>query len=106
PGFFVAPLAGMVPAYASAPVLILIGAAMFKSVTAIDFGPLEDGLPAFLTIVLISLTFSITQGILWGFISRVGLYGLAGRRREVHPVMFILAAISVGLLVLEHGPLS
>jgi len=106
PCFFVAPLAGMVPAYASAPVLILIGAAMFKSVTAIDFGRLEDGLPAFLTIVLIPLTFSITQGILWGFISHVGLYCLAGRRREVHPVMFILAAISVGLLVLEHGPLS
>jgi AGZA family xanthine/uracil permease-like MFS transporter len=106
PCFFVAPLAGMVPAYATAPVLVLIGAAMFKSVTAIDFTKLEDGLPAFLTIVLIPLTFSITQGILWGFISHVGLYCLAGRRREVHPVMYALAAISVGLLVLEHSPLS
>ena len=106
PCFFVAPLAGMVPAYATAPVLILIGAAMFRSVTAIDFAKLEDGLPAFLTIVLIPLTFSITQGILWGFISHVGLYCLAGRRREVHPVMYVLAAISVGLLILEHSPLS
>jgi AGZA family xanthine/uracil permease-like MFS transporter len=106
PCFFVAPLAGMVPAYATAPVLILIGAAMFRSVAAIDFTRLEDGLPAFLTIVLIPLTFSITQGILWGFISHVGLYCLAGRRREVHPVMYVLAAISVGLLVLEHSPLS
>jgi len=106
PCFFVAPLAGMVPPYASAPVLILIGAAMFKSVTAIDFARLEDGLPAFLTIVLIPLTFSITQGILWGFISHVGLYCLAGRRREVHPVMYVLAAVSIGLLVLEHSPLS
>jgi len=106
PCFFVAPLAGMVPPYATAPVLILIGAAMFKSVSAIDFGRLEDGLPAFLTIVLIPLTFSITQGILWGFISHVGLYCMAGRRREVHPVMYALAALSVGLLVLEHSPLS
>ena len=106
PCFFVAPLAGMVPPYATAPVLILIGAAMFKSVAAIDFGRLEDGLPAFLTIVLIPLTFSITQGILWGFISHVGLYVMAGRRREVHPVMYALAALSVGLLVLEHSPLS
>jgi len=106
PCFFVAPLAGMVPAYATAPVLILIGAAMFKSVAAIDLARLEDALPAFLTIVLIPLTFSITQGILWGFISHVGLYCLAGRRREVHPVMYLLAAISVGLLVLEHSPLS
>jgi len=106
PCFFVAPLAGMVPAYATAPVLILIGAAMFKSVGAIDFARLEDGLPAFLTIVLIPLTFSITQGILWGFISHVGLYCLVGRRREVHPIMYALAAISVGLLILEHSPFS
>jgi AGZA family xanthine/uracil permease-like MFS transporter len=106
PCFFVAPLAGMVPAYATAPVLILIGAAMFRSVRAIDFGRLEDGLPAFLTIVLIPLTFSITQGILWGFISHVGMYALAGRRREIDAVMYVLAAVSVGLLVLEHSPLS
>jgi AGZA family xanthine/uracil permease-like MFS transporter len=106
PCFFVAPLAGMVPAYATAPVLILIGAAMFGSVAGIDFTRLEDGLPAFLTIVLIPLTFSITQGILWGFISHVGLYALAGRRREVDPVMYALAALSIGLLVLEHSPLS
>jgi AGZA family xanthine/uracil permease-like MFS transporter len=106
PCFFVAPLAGMVPAYATAPVLILIGAAMFGSVAAIDFTRLEDGLPAFLTIVLIPLTFSITQGILWGFISHASLYCLAGRRREVHPVMYALAALSVGLLLLEHSPLS
>ncbi len=106
PCLFVGPLAGMVPAYATAPVLILIGAAMFGSVAAINFGRLEDGLPAFLTIILIPLTFSITQGILWGFISHASLYCLVGRRREVHPVMYALAAVSVGLLVLEHSPLS
>jgi AGZA family xanthine/uracil permease-like MFS transporter len=59
-------------------------------------------LPAFLTIILIPLTFSITQGILWGFISHVGLYLLTGRGREVHPVMYVLAAVAIGLLVLEH----
>jgi len=106
PCFFLAPLAGMVPSYATAAVLILIGAAMFKSVSGIDFSKIEDGLPAFLTIILIPLTFSITQGILWGFISHVGLYCLAGRRREVHPVMYALAAVAVGLLVLEHSALS
>lgn len=106
PCFFIAPLAAIVPPYATASVLVLVGAAMFRSIRAIDFGRLEDGLPAFLTIVLIPLTFSITQGILWGFISHVGLYCLAGRRREVHPVMYALAAIAVGLLVLEHGALS
>jgi len=105
PCFFLAPLAGMVPAYATAPVLVLVGASMFKSVDQIDFRKIEEGLPAFLTIILIPLTFSITQGILWGFISHVGLYVLAGRRREIHPVMFVLALIAIGLLLLEHSEL-
>jgi AGZA family xanthine/uracil permease-like MFS transporter len=102
PCFFLAPLAGMVPPYATAPVLILVGASMFKSVGQIAFSKIEEGLPAFLTIILIPLTFSITQGILWGFISHVGLYLLVGRRRDIHPVMFVLSLVSVGLLVLEH----
>ncbi|HET9711071.1 MAG TPA: NCS2 family permease [Pyrinomonadaceae bacterium] len=106
PCLFIAPLAGMVPAYATAPVLLLVGASMFKSVSAIDFRKIEEGLPAFLTIILIPLTFSITQGILWGFISHVGLYLVVGRRREIHPVMFVLALIAIGLLVLEHSNLS
>jgi AGZA family xanthine/uracil permease-like MFS transporter len=103
---FIAPLAGMVPAYATAPVLLLVGASMFKSVSTIDFRKIEEGLPAFLTIILIPLTFSITQGILWGFISHVGLYLVVGRRREIHPVMFVLALIAIGLLVLEHSNVS
>lgn len=106
PCFFVAPLAGMVPPYATAPVLILVGAMMFRSVSRLSFTKMEDALPAFLTIILIPLTFSITQGILWGFVSHVALYLLAGRRREIHPVMYALALVSVGLLLLEHAKFS
>ena len=102
PCFFIAPVAGMVPPYATAAVLILVGAAMFKSVGKINFSKIEEGVPAFLTLILIPLTFSITQGILWGFISHVGLYLMVGRRREIHPVMYALAVISIGLLVLER----
>lgn len=102
PCFFIAPVAGMVPAYATAAVLILVGAAMFKSVGQINFGKIEEGVPAFLTLILIPLTFSITQGILWGFISHVGLYLMVGRRREIHPVMYALAVVSIGLLILER----
>lgn len=102
PCFFLAPLAGMVPLYATAPVLILVGAAMFKSVGQINFTRIEEGLPAFLTIILIPLTFSITQGILWGFISHVGLYLVTGRRKDVHPVMYVVAAVAIALLWLEH----
>jgi AGZA family xanthine/uracil permease-like MFS transporter len=87
---------------ATAAVLILVGAAMFRSVGEINFSKIEEGVPAFLTLVLIPLTFSITQGILWGFISHVGLYLMVGRRREIHPVMYVLALVSIGLLVLER----
>jgi len=106
PCFFIAPLAGMVPPFATAAVLILVGAAMFTSIGQIKFSKLEEGVPAFLTLILIPLTFSITQGILWGFISHVGLYLMAGRRREIHPVMYALALVSIGLLVLERVKFS
>jgi AGZA family xanthine/uracil permease-like MFS transporter len=106
PCFFIAPIAGMVPPFATAAVLILVGAAMFTSIGKIDFHRIEEGVPAFLTLILIPLTFSITQGILWGFISHVGLYLMVGRRRDIHPVMYALALVSIGLLVLERAKFS
>ncbi|MHB0968476.1 MAG: solute carrier family 23 protein [Thermoanaerobaculia bacterium] len=102
PCLFIAPIAGMVPPYATAPVLILVGAFMFRSVTRLSMEKLEESIPAFLTMILIPLTFSITQGLLWGFISYVALYALAGRRRELSHAMIALAAVSAGLLVLEY----
>ena len=103
PCLFIGPLAAAVPVYATSPVLVLVGALMFKSVGRLKLDALEDALPAFLTVVLIPLTFSITQGLLWGFISQAGLYLLAGRRREVPPALWALAALSAGLVWLEHG---
>lgn len=103
PCLFIAPLAGIVPSNATAVVLILVGAFMFRSVKELLLEHLEDALPAFLTIILIPLSFSITQGILWGFISHVALYLLAGRAREIHPLMYVLGVVSIGLVLLEHG---
>ena len=82
---------------------MLVGLAMFQTVTTLDFRTIEDGLPPFMTIVLIPLTLSITQGILWGFVLHAGLYAIAGRRREVSGMLWALAAISAGLIVLEAG---
>lgn len=103
PCLFLAPLAALVPAHATAPVLVLVGALMFKSVGHLKLGHLEDAFPAFLTVVLIPLTFSITQGLLWGFVSHAALYALAGRSREVPAAAWGLALLSAGLLALEHG---
>jgi adenine/guanine/hypoxanthine permease len=103
PCLFLGPLAAAVPPYATAAVLILVGASMFRTVAHIPLARIEDAVPAFVTMLLIPLTFSITQGILWGFILHAGLYTLTGRRRDVHPMMFVLALLSIGLLILEHG---
>jgi AGZA family xanthine/uracil permease-like MFS transporter len=102
PCFFIAPLAAAVPPYATAAVLVLVGAAMFQTVSTIDFARIEIALPSFATIVLIPLTFSITQGILWGFILHTLLFAINGRAREVPPALWALALVSVGLLVLER----
>jgi AGZA family xanthine/uracil permease-like MFS transporter len=79
-----------------------LGVAMFQSIAAIDFSRLEDALPAFVTVVLIPLTLSITQGILWGFLLHALLYGVAGRWREVGLTLWLLSALSAGLLLLGH----
>ena len=106
PCFFIAPLAGMVPPYATAAVLILVGAAMFRGIGQINFSKIEEGVPAFVTLILIPLTFSITQGILWGFISHVALYLIVGRRKEIHPVMYGLTLVSIGMLAIERVKFS
>ena len=102
PCFFLGPLVAAVPGYATAAVLVLVGLSMFQSVLTIDFSRLEDALPAFVTLVLIPLTLSITQGILWGFLLHALLYAVVGRAREVRPMLWGLAALSAGLLVLGH----
>lgn len=102
PCFFLAPLAGAVPAFATAPVLIVVGALMFRTVGSLELSRVEDALPAFLTIVLIPLTFSITQGLLWGFIAHAGLYAAVGRAREVRASSWLLAALSAALVALER----
>ena len=102
PCLFIAPVAAAVPPYATAGVLIMVGVAMFQVVTGIDFDRFEVAVPAFATLVLIPLTFSITQGILWGFILHVALFALAGRARELSRAVVALALVSAALLVLEH----
>ena len=101
PCFFIAPIVAAVPAYATASVLVLVGLAMFESVRDLDFTRIEQTLPAFVTIVLIPLTSSITQGILWGFLLYAVLHAVVGRAREVGGVLWGLAALSAGLLLLQ-----
>jgi AGZA family xanthine/uracil permease-like MFS transporter len=102
PCFFIAPLAAAVPTYATAPILVLVGLAMFHAVADVDYGRIEESLPAFITVVLIPLTSSITEGILWGLLLHALLHAIAGRRKEVDGAQWILAALAAGLLVLQR----
>jgi len=102
PCLFIAPLAATVPPYATAAVLILVGVSMFQSVTRVPFDRPEIAVPASATLILIPLTFSITQGILWGFILHAVLHGVTGRARAVTPAAWMLAAVSIALLVIQH----
>ena len=87
---FFAPLFLLVPVQATAPVLITIGVFMMSEVTHIDFTDFTEALPAFLTILLMPLTFSIAQGLSFGFISYTLIKLTTGRRREIHPIMYIM----------------
>jgi AGZA family xanthine/uracil permease-like MFS transporter len=69
PFLFLSPVIGMVPLVASAPILVLVGLFMCKPIAKIDWGNFENAFPAFMAMILVPLTFSITQGIIWGFLS-------------------------------------
>ena len=76
---------------------------MFQTITRVDFSELEVAIPAFATLILIPLTFSITQGILWGFILHATLHLVAGRGRDLNRAAIALALVSAVLLILEHA---
>ena len=88
---FVTPLAPMVPFNATAPVLVLVGYLMFTLIRDIDFGDVEEGIPALLTLILMPLTFSITVGIGAGFISYVLIKVVRGKIADVHLLLWAVA---------------
>jgi len=87
-----APVAGIVPMSATAPALIMVGFLMATSLTRIDFTNGDTALPAFVTLLLVPLTYSISHGIGYGAICYVALAVLRGRASTVHPVMYVVAA--------------
>jgi adenine/guanine/hypoxanthine permease len=90
---FFAPIAGAIPAIATAPALVIVGALMIRAVTTIRWDDLTEAIPAFLTMLAMPLTFSIANGLALGFIFYPLLKALAGRWREVSPLVYVLAAL-------------
>jgi AGZA family xanthine/uracil permease-like MFS transporter len=94
-----APLAGMIPSQATAPALIIVGVLMMLPVKEIEWSEFSEAFPAFMTIVMMPFAYSISDGISAGFISYVAVKLLTGKAKEIHWLVYILAAISVIHLV-------
>ncbi|WP_180279336.1 NCS2 family permease [Massilia psychrophila] len=92
---FIAPLAGVVPAYATAPALLFVACLMLKELGEIDWLDTTESVPAAITALVIPFTYSIAQGIAFGFITYAVLKLTTGRVREVKPVVWIIAAVFV-----------
>lgn len=92
---FLAPVAGLVPAAATAPALIIVGVLMMSSVKEVDFSDFTEALPAFFTIVMMPFAFSIADGIAMGLITYPIVKVAAGRSNEVKPLVYILAILFI-----------
>lgn len=88
-----APLVALLPAAATAPALIVVGFLMAESITKIDFAKPDIGIPAFVTLLLIPLTYSISHGIGYGLLTFVTMRIVTLRIREVHPLLYAAAAV-------------
>lgn len=96
-----APLFLMVPAAATAPALIIVGLFMISSVLKINFNDLSESFPAFLTIVMMPFSFSITNGIVFGMLSFVILKALSSRVRQISLTMWVIFTLFIVKLTLE-----
>jgi adenine/guanine/hypoxanthine permease len=90
---FVAPVVAAIPAYATAPALILVGALMCGSVAGIKWNDFTESVPAFLTLIATPLTFSIATGLSLGLLSFTFLKLFTGRRREISGLIWVLSAL-------------
>jgi AGZA family xanthine/uracil permease-like MFS transporter len=96
------PLVGIVPPYATAPALVMVGLFMMKEIRRIDFADLEEAMPSFIILVMIALSYSISTGLAFGFISFVLIKLAAGKVRDVKPTMWVIALLSLLFVTMDH----
>ena len=98
------PVAGIVPGYATGPALVMVGLFMMKEVRRIDFANLEEAFPAFVIMVMIALSYNISTGLAFGFISFVAIKSMSQKFSEIKPAMWMIAALCVLYLTLDKLP--
>ncbi|MBB6460203.1 NCS2 family permease [Flammeovirga kamogawensis] len=92
---FFSPLATIVPSYATAPALLMVGVYMFSNIKQIKFDNMLTSVPSFLTIIMMPLTYSISMGITFGFLSYVILNILGGKAKELPITMYVIGFFSL-----------
>lgn len=90
-----APLAGTVPAFATAPALCYVAVLMIRGLSEIDWDDLTEAAPAVVTAISMPFTFSIAHGIAFGFITYVATKLLAGRSKDLSPMVVLIAVLFV-----------
>ncbi len=100
---FLTPLLIAVPAAATAPALILVGALMMRGARDLDWSKIDEAVPAFLTLAAMPFTYSIANGISLGIVSYVLIRVLRGRFRDVHPLMAVLAVLLIAFYAFRTG---
>lgn len=96
------PVVKVVPKYATAPALIMVGLFMAKEVKNINFSKLDEAFPAFIIMVMIALSYSISTGLAFGFISFVIIKTVCGKIRDVKFTMWLIAALSAAFLLKDR----
>jgi AGZA family xanthine/uracil permease-like MFS transporter len=96
---FLAPLVGAVPAAATAPALIVVGSLMLAHLGEIDWADPVKSIPAFLTLITIPMTFSIANGLGFGFTSYALLKIVRGEFRGTHWLVYVLAALFIARFI-------
>ena len=92
---FIAPLAGSIPSYATAPALLYVACLMTRGLVEIEWDDITESAPAVITAIAMPFTFSIAEGIAFGFISYTGIKLVAGKFSDIHPAVAILAVLFV-----------
>ncbi|KVN32259.1 guanine permease [Burkholderia pyrrocinia] len=90
---FIAPLAGVVPGYATAPALLYVSCLMLRDMVDVPWDDATEAVPAALTALLMPFTYSIANGVAFGFIAYGGLKLLTGQVKQVKPIVWIIAAV-------------
>ncbi|MFH1715100.1 MAG: NCS2 family permease [Elusimicrobiota bacterium] len=102
-GIFFIPFIKIVPPQATGAVLVIVGFLMMEPILKINFTDVTEALPAFLTIILMPLTYNISYGLIFGMISYTLLKVLTGRRKEVSVVMYIVTIVAAMYFVIGKG---